>query len=67
MPIFCYDQQENTKGLFITSAFFCALNAAAYFGMKHMLNKIDKEQSQTYIVAFGRFQQLLDKSEEYIR
>jgi hypothetical protein len=53
IPIFTYNQVENTPAMLLTTVLFLGANALSYFGMTYKNNSVDKEQQ--YGVVFGRF------------
>jgi hypothetical protein len=66
LPIFTYNQAQNTPGLVLTSVFYLAANSIAYFLMKQQRAKVNKEKTKKQDIKFGRFLQLSQKVEDYM-
>ena len=67
LPIFCYSQKTNTAALAMTCLLFSAANAVALGLLSRQRRKVDKDSSPQFVIFFGRYMQLLDKAEVYLR
>jgi len=56
IPIFCYNQNENTPGLIMTSLMFLAANGLSYWAMVRHNNQKDVTKSKKISNAWNKYE-----------
>lgn len=67
LPIFGYSQSKNSSALGMTCLLFSSANAVALGLLAYHRRTVDKDTSPQHVIYFGRYLQLLDRAETYLR